>query len=196
MLRFFTNRDLADKLEINLQRWKRWSREFLPPDPLGGLQSGLARQYTAREAFVVFLAGHLVAELNFPIPAARQILSDLPPFLNELGIFDLLGRLAGPTVELPEGVTAVHVRIFQLKASGGRPLRFAYQMRRCRRLAPHPTEGAQCFEDVRLESSPAGEAPMPQAADLPSWRTLNIIELYRRFMTRLNPAAGGREPAG
>lgn len=189
MLRFFTNRELAARFEINLQRWKRWSREFLPPDPLGGLQSGLARQYTAEEAFAVFLAGHLVSELNFSIPAARRILSDLRPLLEELGIYALLGRLAGPEIQLPEGVTAVHVRIFQLEASGGRSLQIGYQMRRCRRPPSHSAEGVEYFEEIRLERSPPGGGPVPSAAELQSWRTLNITELYRCFMNRLNPAA-------
>ena len=46
MIRFYLNRELSDRLGIRLSRWKRWSREFLPPDPLGGLQSGFARQYS------------------------------------------------------------------------------------------------------------------------------------------------------
>ena len=85
MIRFFTNRQMAAKLNIKLSRWKRWSREFLPPDPLGGLQSGLARQYTVDQAFTVYLGGYLVANLNFSIPEARSILSDLKPQLISLG---------------------------------------------------------------------------------------------------------------
>ena len=68
MIKFFTNRELSDKLGIKLAKWKRWSREFLPPDPLGGMQSGYARQYNPDQAFTVFLGGHLVADLKFSIP--------------------------------------------------------------------------------------------------------------------------------
>ena len=64
MIRFFTNRQVAARLDIKLSRWKRWSREFLPPDPLGGLQSGLARQYTIDEAFTVYLGGYMVANIH------------------------------------------------------------------------------------------------------------------------------------
>jgi len=83
MIKFFTNKELAFKLNINLARWKRWSREFLPPDPLGGLQSGYARQYNPDEAFTVILGGHLVGELKFTIPDARQIIHDLNNWLVE-----------------------------------------------------------------------------------------------------------------
>jgi hypothetical protein len=83
MLKFYLNRDLSSRLGIPLSRWKRWSREFLPPDPLGGHQSGYARQYSTKEAFLVYLGGFLVSTLGFSIPAARQILHDLTPWLNK-----------------------------------------------------------------------------------------------------------------
>jgi hypothetical protein len=83
MLKFYLNRDLSRRLGIPLSRWKRWSREFLPPDPLGGHQSGYARQYSTKDAFIVYLAGFLVSALGFSIPAARQILRDLNPWLKK-----------------------------------------------------------------------------------------------------------------
>lgn len=87
MLRFFSNRELSAGLSIPLARWKRWSREFLPPDPLGGLQSGVTRQFSVDEALIVFLGGHLVAELKTSVPDARQILKDLAPCLRDIGLF-------------------------------------------------------------------------------------------------------------
>jgi hypothetical protein len=74
-------------LGINLAKWKRWSREFLPPDPLGGLQSGYARQYHPDQAFTVILGGHMVSELKFSIPEVRQILQDLHVWLKSKGFF-------------------------------------------------------------------------------------------------------------
>ena len=82
MIKFYINRELSAKLAIRLSKWKRWSREFLPPDPLGGLQSGYARQYTIDQAFIVFLGGHLVADLHFSIPESRQIVEDLGPWIK------------------------------------------------------------------------------------------------------------------
>ncbi len=92
MIRFFTNRDLSSKLGINLAKWKRWSREFLPPDPLGGMQSGFARHYSIDDAFTVFLGGHLVADHKFSIPEARRILQDLRPWLEGAGVY-LTGKI-------------------------------------------------------------------------------------------------------
>lgn len=87
MLRYFTSRELALKFKINLARWKRWSRVFLPPDPLGGLQSGYARQYSIDQTFCVYLGGILVSELRFSIPEAQLILRDLTPWLGAAGIY-------------------------------------------------------------------------------------------------------------
>ena len=82
MIRFYLNRELSDRLGIRLSRWKRWSREFLPPDPLGGLQSGFARQYSLQEAFQVYLGGHMVADLKFSIPETIIILGDLKEWVT------------------------------------------------------------------------------------------------------------------
>jgi hypothetical protein len=71
MIRFYLNRELSAMFGFKLSRWKRWSREFLPPDPLGGLQSGFARQYSLPEAFQVYLGGHLVADLKISIPETK-----------------------------------------------------------------------------------------------------------------------------
>lgn len=92
MIRFFTNRELSSRLDINIAKWKRWSREFLPPDPLGGMQSGFARHYSVDDAFTVFLGGHLVADHKFSIPEARQILLDLRPWLEGAGVY-LTGKI-------------------------------------------------------------------------------------------------------
>ena len=83
MIKFYSNRELSQKLEINLARFKRWSREFLPPDPLGGMQSGYARQYSIDNAFTVYLGGQLVSELKYTIPEAKKILADLKNWLKE-----------------------------------------------------------------------------------------------------------------
>ncbi len=87
MIKYYTNRELSRNLGINLARWKRWSREFLPPDPLGGMQSGYARQYSPDSAFTVFLGGYLVAYMKFTIPEVKQILKDLNDWLVNNGFY-------------------------------------------------------------------------------------------------------------
>ena len=96
MIKFYTNRELSQIFNINLAKWKRWSREFLPPDPLGGLQSGYARQYNLDEAFTVFLGGQLVGELKFTIPESRKILNDLHQWLVDHGFYHDFAGNANP----------------------------------------------------------------------------------------------------
>ncbi len=93
MAKFYNNRELSEKFGVNLARWKRWSREFLPPDPLAGQQAGYARQYYVNDAFIVFLGGHLVAELGFSIQAARRILTETKEWMKSRGFhFDPRGN--------------------------------------------------------------------------------------------------------
>ena len=91
MIHYFTNRELSQKLEINLARWKRWSRAFLPPDPLGGMQSGYARQYLFKDLFKVYLGGHLLAHVKLSVADSHRVLEDLSPWLKKNGYFDWNG---------------------------------------------------------------------------------------------------------
>lgn len=93
MIHYFTNREIAEKLDINLARWKRWSRSFLPPDPLGGLQSGYARQYVFKDLFKVHLGGYLVSHLKLSITDAQTVLDDLSPWLKKKGFLELNGSV-------------------------------------------------------------------------------------------------------
>lgn len=86
---YYKSKYLSERLLINLAKWKRWVREFLPPDPLGGLQSGYARQFNLKEAFRVYLGGQLVGAMRFSIPQTRKILTDLDSELEALGFYDL-----------------------------------------------------------------------------------------------------------
>ena len=102
MIIYHTSRALAEKFDINLAKWKRWSREFLPPDPLGGMQSGFARQYHPDQAFAVRLGGHLVADLKLSIPEARRVLADLQPWIKANGYgFNVRGGNGEPADSTP-----------------------------------------------------------------------------------------------
>ena len=120
MLRYYSSRELSHRLQSPLNRWKRWSREFLPPDPLGGLQSGYARQFSTREAFIVYLGGFLVAGLGFAIPQARQIIEDLNDWLKKI-VFDgyLMGRRA-EDADMPAEWTRYEVHIFGMVGPSSR----------------------------------------------------------------------------
>lgn len=56
----------------------------MPPDNLGGYQSGYARQYNLNEAFVVYLGGFLVHNVKLSVPQARTALQSLGKHLPNL----------------------------------------------------------------------------------------------------------------
>lgn len=84
MLSFYDSRSLTHKLNIPLARYKRWTREFLPPDNLGGYQSGYARQYNVNEAFLVYLGGFLVHDVKLTMTQAKDVLAHMTGRLPNL----------------------------------------------------------------------------------------------------------------
>lgn len=186
MIRFFTNRQMATRLDIKLSRWKRWSREFLPPDPIGGLQSGLARQYTVAEAFTVYLGGYIVAHLNFSIPEARCILSDLKPCLISLGFLTGTDQQRSPSETFSAEIKAHHIRIWRLAASKSDPTRFGYQLRQRLTTVRTDRENPKVKKESLLVTRFDEQKP-GQLEDEPiSWRTLDIGFLHRRFSERIS----------
>jgi hypothetical protein len=179
MIRYYSNRDLARRLGVNLARWKRWSREFLPPDPLGGLQSGYARQYHPDEGFRLFLAGTLVGEQKLTIPEARRALSDLEAWMAHagMGFRPYAGPEDRPGEGSPSGVADAEVLI--LPVPGGA---FSYRIRwyMSRRTEPLAPEGHCLVRERCLESwLPEGaEAPRPFPG---GGRLLPMSSLLRRF---------------
>ncbi len=85
----YTSKQLAECFEIKLDTWKRWSREFLAADPRAGRQGGVARTFDTKDAFRVFLGGHLVNQARFSVPAAKDILSSLIKWMEEKEYFPL-----------------------------------------------------------------------------------------------------------
>jgi len=127
MLKFYLNRELSKRLGIPLSRWKRWSREFLPPDPLGGLQSGYARQFSLKDAFYVYLAGYLVSALGFSIPEARQILHDLNGWLKKdiLEQYDVAGD-----PDSASGIAGLRIDLMIMPVHRKNSPAFTYRIRR------------------------------------------------------------------
>ena len=164
MIRYFLGRELSRRLDIPLARWKRWGREFLPPDPLGGLQSGYARHYSIDQAFTVFLAGQLVSRSRFSIPESRQILSDLDPWLTGEGY------RTGTTAESDDPATVCEhlILIDHRPSSSGRTLAFDYTIRSILAHRRRTGQGRQIEEERYLTTrlgtghSPGSQSPPRQ----------------------------------
>lgn len=187
MIRFYTNRELAEKLEINLSRWKRWSREFLPPDPLGGMQSGFARQYNPDDGFKVFLCGHIVAGLKFSIPDARIILRDLRGWLNECGFYFISAK--NNNLKPDDKKKMVDKYIIYIKKSAHRPDKndtgFSYSIKGLISKKQVQYKGIDIVEERYTEDNmglPFKTHSIPEDSSI---KLLNITDLLHYFVIRM-----------
>jgi hypothetical protein len=185
MIKFYTNKQLSQATKINLAKWKRWSREFLPPDPLGGLQSGYARQYNLNEAFTIFLGGHLVGDMKYTIPESRQILNDLHQWLIDHDFyFDFSGD-ANAMKTSDHRVQNYQIAIINRKIAGGRISGFFYWVKAVLSVESVEFDDDQVSQE-RFQDSfiglPADMSPLPSAE---SYSILNINTLRRNFLTCL-----------
>jgi hypothetical protein len=182
MLKFFTNKELSQIFSINLAKWKRWSREFLPPDPLGGLQSGYARQYNLDEAFTVFLGGHLVGNLKFTIPESKHILQDLYQWLvDQQFYFDFSGH-AKPTNEAVHRVQNYQIAIVSTDIPDNTDSGLRYHIKATIYADAVTIHGVQMQREHFMEAwinARKNASEQPQAE---SYRVLNISVLRQIFL--------------
>jgi hypothetical protein len=185
MKHFYTSRELSNRLEINLARWKRWARSFLPPDPLGGLQSGYARQYSYKELCKVYLGGFLLSHLKLTVLDSRQILADLSPWLKKNGFFDTNGSAKGGCYRsMSSGVYRLFISRRQVKtvnASG-----FAYLIRHVVRQSAGGSAGDEMItemvqEYLLLSGAPDGNSFLGD----PSLYFVNLSPLFSALRQRL-----------
>jgi hypothetical protein len=173
---YYNSRYLSDLAEINLAKWKRWVREFLPPDPLGGMQSGYARQLNLKDAFQVYLGGHLVQSLKFSVAEARSILFDLQEWLQQNGFFAL-------TVNnfdfRSENVILHRLYIVSLGRKG-----FGYVIRSSAASTANEDRNGQFSEKYALTLIKLSKDPVI-SGDLPSARIVGLTRLYGIFLDML-----------
>jgi hypothetical protein len=181
MIKFFTNRELSERLDIKLAKWKRWSREFLPPDPLGGMQSGYARQYNPDQAFTVFLGGHLVADLKFSIPEARQIIQDLNKWLSEKGFFfNLKGHYVSD-----KGLDALikkYIIFIRREKGTNKRFKFIYTIRGIISNESVQHKGFEMMKKLYVETSVIQGPEKPSEMDMNVVKTLYINGILTGFV--------------
>ncbi|MEA3428647.1 MAG: hypothetical protein U9Q84_05440 [Thermodesulfobacteriota bacterium] len=182
MIKYYTNRELSRKLRINLARWKRWSREFLPPDPLGGMQSGYARQYTPDSAFTVFLGGYLVAYMKFTIPQAKQILKDLHGWLVDNGFYFLD---KGNSKTSDSNVIYKYVIYIYENSLSGEHIDFYYKIRGIISESPVDYKGRQVCEELYMETTIKQPDKKATELDTIKVKMLNITGVRNELSERL-----------
>jgi hypothetical protein len=170
---YFNSKYLSEVLDIKPAKWKRWAREFLVADPLGGYQSGYARQFSYKDAFRVFLGGHLVSEQKFSIPDARQILFDLDVWLKKNGLYALPD---------PKRLRLQHPRYIYLYQSPTGKIAYAVRTIIKRETAPELNRKVEYYTLERI-----GSAAEPWIEDqITHARIIGINTLYRFFIERIS----------
>jgi len=192
IVKYYTNRELSHKLHVNLAKWKRWSREFLPPDPLGGLQSGYARQYNPDDAFTVFLGGHLVANFKYTIPEARLILSDLQDWMVSSCFYFNYSGSAPKFATITHSVKHYQIYIFSVQNKNGFNSTFHYVIRGVLEEECLEQRGSQVRQErfIEIELNSANERIRPSNAE--SYHVLNMSVLRNNFL-KLLQINGSRE---
>lgn len=182
MIKLYTNKELSEKLGINLAKWKRWSREFLPPDPLGGMQSGFTRQYYFNDAFHVMLGGHLVGDLRFSVYEARMIIEALKDWLAEKGFYMHPGQLPETQHASSETIT---YRIFIQYHPEKKQMDFSYRIRGV--LSDTPVQqNDMAARDERYIETIIRSGDRPSVDDgVVFEKLLDITALYEVFIRRL-----------
>ena len=181
----FTNREVSKRLNINLSKWKRWSREFLPPDPLGGMQSGFARQYSPDGAFTVYLGGHLVADLKFTIPEAKQIVKDLHAWFAEKGFY-FNARSNATDNQGVDPVIKKYIIFIEREKDPGNAIGFMYTIRGIISNEPVNYNGVEIMKELYRETTMGLPPKKMSTIDMNIVKVLNINDVLNRFVVCLN----------
>jgi len=186
MIKFYTNKKISQLFSINLAKWKRWSREFLPPDPLGGLQSGYARQYNLDEAFTVYLGGHLVGALRFTIPEAKQSLHDWHQWLVDHGFYFDFSGTANPQNQSIQPVQCYRIAIISPNIPAGNLPGLRYRSKAIIASDSVDVNGVSMLQERFVESWVSAPDNEAAPSHVESYRVLNISVLRRTFLGYFN----------
>ncbi len=191
MVTFYQNRELSQKLGVNLAKWKRWSREFLPPDPLGGLQSGYARQYNLDDAFTVHLGGYLVSELKFSIPEAKQVLSDLKKWMVSHRFYYYYDHINGKDDAGDAPADPYRIHIYLATDQDSETSRIVYRIQRVIAVEPVEMNGESVIVEhtveERVDSTPKSSENNRTEDGLSGWgsRIVQLTNFYHDFLEML-----------
>ncbi len=187
MIHYYSNREISEKLDINLARWKRWSRSFLPPDPLGGMQSGYARQYVFKDLFKVYLGGHLLSHLKLSVPESQQVLKDLSPWLKKNGFLELNGT-NGKETAIGGKTNGLRIYFCPFRTAGAKNgAGFCYLIRKSIRvksdIMASGIQISETFEETIIHADAADGCFFLQD---PEVRIINLSALFAGLVEKLN----------
>jgi len=182
MIKFYTNKKISQLFSLNIAKWKRWSREFLAPDPLGGLQSGYARQYNLDEVFTVYLGGHLVGDLKFTIPEAKQILHELHQWLVDHDFYFDFSGTATPKNQSVQPVQSYRIAIISMNIPPGNLPGLRYRSKAIFSSDSFDSNGVPMQLERFVESWVSAPDNEAAPSHVESYPVLNISVLRQTFL--------------
>jgi len=81
-----TNKEFSEKLETPLTKVRRWTKEFLSPDPKATRRSGYTREFSYNDGFFIFVGGVMVTDFGLSFEEASTMLEELKPWMLEIGL--------------------------------------------------------------------------------------------------------------
>jgi hypothetical protein len=183
MIKLYTNRELSEKLGVNLAKWKRWSREFLPPDPLGGLQSGFARQYYFRDAFIVMLGGHLVSDLHFSVFEAKRIMDNLNDWFMKKGFYQV--QMEKPETANENKISTYKIFVQHYYTDDRKQIDFEYRIRGIILNKPVQNSSIDAREERYVEEVLHSGYKKQNESEMMYEKIINISSLYNIFIEKL-----------
>jgi hypothetical protein len=86
-MRTITNKVLSERLSIPYSKVRRYALDLFAQNSRARARSGFRRELTIEQAFTIFLATFLVAELAYSSFETKTILRELEPWLKAKGLF-------------------------------------------------------------------------------------------------------------
>jgi len=84
----FTSREIIERLDFDIYRWRQLTRQFLPADPEAGRRSGKTRLFPLEDILLVEFADRLL-KAQFPSNSVKQILTSLKSYFVKNKYFPL-----------------------------------------------------------------------------------------------------------
>ncbi|MFH0824103.1 MAG: hypothetical protein V2B18_15235 [Pseudomonadota bacterium] len=142
---------------------------------------GMLRTFSPDEAFVVYLGGHLLGDMGFGVPEARQILSELRPWMQSKGLFPQ--RVSETVDKLP--VKSWTISIFREKNFG-----FRYEAKGILARRDAVERGVKCMEERFVVEIPVtrGVGSVQETLQYTE-RLFHISRLLALFNIELNKIA-------
>ncbi len=84
----FNSREIVERLDFDIYRWRQLVRQFLPNDPEAGQRSGRTRLFSGEDIVMIHFAD-LFLKAHFPAEIVKQIVVTLRSYFEKNNFFPI-----------------------------------------------------------------------------------------------------------